>query len=116
MKIIEDINSERDRIQACIDKYGHTPDHNFDWLMYCADEGEPKTAIWDDGYAIWYYKNKNGLVAVSDPIAPASKYREVLSEFLKTLFTSEKRIRFMDLRDEARDIIQNLYPDNYKFD
>ncbi|OGN15215.1 MAG: hypothetical protein A3J47_03565 [Candidatus Yanofskybacteria bacterium RIFCSPHIGHO2_02_FULL_43_22] len=116
MRIVENPVEERELIESIMKKHGHTPDHNFDWLMYCSDEGEPKTAIWDDGYAVWYYKNKNGLVAVSDPIAPINKYQEVIGEFLKTLFDPDRRIRFLDLRDEAHDIIRNLYTDNYKFD
>ena len=116
MRIVENPVEERELIESIMKKHGHTPDHNFDWLMYCSDEGEPKMAIWDDGYAVWYYKNKNGLVAISDPIAPINKYQEVIGEFLKTLFDPDRRIRFLDLRDEAHDIIRNLYPDNYKFD
>ncbi len=116
MRIVESPIEERELIESIMKKHGHTPDHNFDWLMYCADEGEPKTAIWDDGYIIWYYKKKNGLVVISDPIAPMNKYQEVIGEFLGTLFGPAKRIKFLDLRDEARDITRNLYPDNYKFD
>ncbi|HEY9584056.1 MAG TPA: phosphatidylglycerol lysyltransferase domain-containing protein [Candidatus Paceibacterota bacterium] len=116
MRIVENPVEERELIESIMKKHGHTPDHNFDWLMYCSDEGEPRVAIWDAGYAIWYYKNRNGLVAVSDPIAPVNKYQEVVAEFLKTFFDPEKQIRFLDLRDEAHDIVRNLYTDNYKFD
>jgi len=116
MRIVDNPSQERELVEDCIKQYGHTPDHNFDWLMYCSDEGEPKAAVWDNGYTIWYYKNKDGLIAVSDPIAPINKYQEVIGEFLKTLFEPDRRIIFLDLRDEAHDIIRNLYPTNYKFD
>ena len=124
MKIVENPSEERELIGSIIKKYGYTPDHNFDWLMYCADEGSPRVALWDDGYAIWCYQHNDvarryvdNWVVVSDPIAPVDKHREILAEFVNYLFDSgASRIGFLDVRDTVHDIIRNLYPDNYKFD
>ena len=117
MRIIENPLEERELIEAAIKKYGYTPDHNFDWLMYCSDEGNPRAAVWKDGYAVWCYQNSNNWIVVSDPIAPADKHKEILDEFIKTIFSLGGRsIIFLDLRDEVNNIVKSSYSDDYKFD
>ena len=48
MKIYENMEAERDRIQACIAKYGHTSDHNLDWWSYgvITPDGKPVFVEW----------------------------------------------------------------------
>lgn len=120
MRIIENPERERELIENSIKKYGRTSDHNFNWLMYCADEGSPRVAVWDDGYAgyaVWCYQNHNNWIILSDPIASVDQHREILSELANYLFNSgANKITFVDVRDAVHDIIRNLYPGNYKFD
>jgi len=118
MRIIEDIKSERDRIQACIDKYGRTPDHNLDWFLFCADKGEPRIFMWDEEYAVFVYENKKdgSLVLFSDPLAPEEQNERILKETIDFALLSHNKILILDVRDYSHDTIKNLYPDEYKFD
>ena len=116
MEILKYIKLERDRIEACIKRYGYTADHNFDWLMNCADEGKPTVAVWDDGYAIWCYDNGDEWILMSDPIAPKEKHRELLKELVEYIFKSGvEKIYFLDVQDEVMNICRNLGIGNYEF-
>lgn len=117
MKIIEDPLRERALIEAVISKYGYTPDHNFDWLMYCSDEGRPQVAWWDNG-AVWFYKNrdKKACTIVSDPIAPPKSHKQFLEDLIKHLFGSGiNKILFLDVRDGVHDFLKTGQLGDYTF-
>src|SRR3989344_1320296 len=117
MKIIEDPFQERTLIEAVISKYGYTPDHNFDWLIYCSDEGRPQVAWWDDG-AVWFYKDtdKKECTIVSDPIAPTKIHPQLLADLVKHLFGSgTNRILFLDVREKVHDFCKTGKLGEYKF-
>lgn len=117
MRILEEPLRERELIETIINQYGYTPDHNFDWLMYCADEGQPQVALWEDG-AIWFYKNseKGQCTIVSDPIAPAKVHVQVLSDLVKNIFSSGiNKILFLDVRIGVHDFCKTETIGEYKF-
>lgn len=117
MRFIKNPDKERELLENCISKYGYVPDHNFDWLMYCADEGEPRAAVWDEEYLVWCYQNKNEWIVVSDPIVPKGKQGEILGELAANIFSAgASKIRFLDLREGPRHIVRSLHPDGYGFD
>src|SRR3989344_3392755 len=100
MKIIDDPLKERILVESIIKKYGYTPDHNFDWLMYCADEGEPKVVVFEEKYLIWNFTNENEWIIYSDPIAPAEIRLKLLEELVNYLFgKNTEKIFFLDVRE-----------------
>lgn len=117
MEIIENPTQQRNMIEGIIKKYGYTPDHNFDWLMYCADEGQPQAAWWNSG-AIWFYKNSNKkeCTIVSDPIASSEAHKQLLIEIVEHCFESGiNKILFLDVRNDIHDFLKTGEAGNYKF-
>lgn len=117
MKIIENSLGERESIESIINKYGYTPDHNFDWLMYCSDEGKPNVALWDEG-AVWFCKNsdKKECTIVSDPIAPPEIHQRLLEDLVKHLFGSGiNRLLFLDVRTKVHSFCQTGEMGRYTF-
>ena len=115
MHFYGNIEAERDRIQACIETYGYTPDHNLDWFLYCADEGEPRVILWDEGYALFGYENanQNTFVLLADLIAPKDKYEDLLKESIQQILSDYKKITVFDIRDYTHNIIKSIYLDRY---
>ena len=118
MKIYSDIDEINDQIELSIDKFGYTPDHNLEWLIYCSDEGKPCVAMWDDNSMIWFYYNENAkqYVIVSDPIAPQDLHDRMLDEFCDYVIKQNASIYFMDVRENVFDYIRKNYDDKYKSD
>src|SRR3989344_8891602 len=117
MKIIENPKIEEALIRKIIEKHGHTPDHNFDWLMYCADEGKPKAAIFEDKYLIWSFASEKGWIICSDPIAPAKIRLKILQELINYLIgRNADKIFFLDVREEINNFCKKKYQNNYFFE
>ena len=70
MKIYENIEAERDRIQACINKFGWTSDHNLDWFSVALNrpEGKPAFAEFEDGTGILFHSYSGEWQIWSDPL------------------------------------------------
>lgn len=118
MKICDDVNKNKDQIEQCLKKFGYTPDHNFYWMNYCSDEGVPGAAIWENDYAIWFYRDtdKNELRILSNPIAPVSIQEEILKEFIDYSFSRFSSIALLDVRDDILNFILKNYPKGYRPD
>lgn len=118
MRIIKNVEAERVLIESSIKKFGHSPDHNFDWLKYCSDEGMPSVAMWEDGSVVWLYRDnkKNEWIILSDPIAPPKVQKNILKELLDYILAQNTTVCFLDVRDGVHDFIRNFYSDKYKFD
>lgn len=117
MKIYSDVNIIRKQLEQSIDKFGYSPDHNLDWLIYCSDEGDPNVAMWDDGSIIWFYRNTLGRCSVlCDPISLIPGQEEILREFIDYALQNCDSCEFIDVRDGVRNIIDKLYPNKIKPD
>ena len=83
MRIIEDIKSERDRIKACIDKYGHTSDHNSDWFSVSANDetGKPAFIDFEDGSGLLVHKYPAEWSIWSDPLCGTELAADKIMEF-----------------------------------
>ena len=112
MKIYSDVNKIRRQIELSIDKFGYSPDHNFDWLIYCSDDGNPNVAMWDDGSIIWFYRDTTSkrYSVLCDPISTLSVQERILHEFIEYIFQSGDSCEFIDVRDGVRNIVERLYP------
>ena len=83
MKIYENIKAERDRIQACINKFGWTSDHNLDWFSVSLNrpDGKPAFAEFDDGVGILFHKYSREWQIWSDPLCDKNLSADKITEF-----------------------------------
>ena len=117
MRIIENPQQESVLIKKIIDKYGHTPDHNFEWLMYCADEGESQVTVWGNKYLIWGFRNQKEWIICSDPVAPAEIHRNLVGEIVDYLFSKNtEKIYFLDVRESTNNFCKEKYFSHYALD
>jgi len=118
MQILNDIELERSRIELAIEKFGYSPDRNFDWLKNCSSEGNPSFAVWEDGSGIWFYTSKdaNQYVIVADPIAPANAQDKILRELCDYVLDRGMTIYFLDVREAVQDFVLKNYRDKFKLD
>ena len=82
MRIYENIEAERDRIQACIQKYGWTSDHNLDWFIDAiADKkGKPVFIEFQDG-GLLVHKYLDKYRIWSDPLSKKDTAASKILEF-----------------------------------
>lgn len=105
MKIYEDIETERDRIEACIQKYGWTSDHNLDWFMVCAnnESGRPVFVEFDDGTGLLTHKYDSEWRIWSDPLCPKEISLNKISEFAESVISGNIKQIWCD------DVSENIY-------
>lgn len=92
IKIYEDIEGERDRIQKCINKYGWTSDHNLDWFLdsdVSQNRGIHNFVEFSDGSGLLASKYKNEWRIWSDPLTTKEKAAEKIIEFSKSILEDE---------------------------
>ncbi len=88
MKLYENIEVERDRIEACIKKFGWTSDHNLDWFSVAviSEEGKPAFAEFEDGSGILFHIYSDGWQIWSDPLGDKKMGAERVEEFINFAF------------------------------
>jgi hypothetical protein len=120
MEIITDLEKNRNKIEASIKKFGYTPDHNFDWLIYCSDEGSPRVAMWNSGHSIWFYRNEenNEYIIVSNPVAPIEFQEKMIIELVNYFREKNEsaKISCLDVRENIHNFVKDKYASGYKFD
>ena len=117
MRIIENPKKEEKLVRKIIEKHGHTPDHNFDWFMYCADEGNPQIAVFEDKYLILGFANKKEWIIFSDPVAPTEIHRNLVDEIVEYLLgKNTEKIYFLDTRESINSFCKEKYFPYYVFD
>lgn len=92
VKIFNDIEKERDRAQACINKYGWTSDHNLDWFLdgdMSHDQGDHCFVEFSDGSGLFAIRYSNEWRIWSDPLTPKEKAAERIIEFSKNVLGGE---------------------------
>ena len=101
IKIFDDIDKERDRIQACINKHGYTSDHNLDWwaCSIITSDGAPVFVEWPDGSGLLAHRYPDKWRIWSDPLVPRrssaglsaeSDMAERIGEFALEIFQNQK--------------------------
>ena len=85
MKIYENIENERERIQGCIQKFGWTSDHNLDWFSVALNrpDGKPAFVELDDGTGILFHKYSREWQIWSDPLCDKNLGADKITEFAK---------------------------------
>ena len=85
MKIYENIEAERDRIQACINKFGWTSDHNLDWFSMALNrpDGKPAFAEFEDGAGILFHSYIGEWQIWSDSLCDKNLSADKITEFAK---------------------------------
>lgn len=105
MKIYENIEVERDRIQTCINKFGWTSDHNLDWFSVALNQpdGKPAFAEFEDGSGLLVHQYPNSYKIWSDPLSKKSLASSKISEFSKNVLWGEiKEVWCNDASDSIR--------------
>ena len=92
MNFYENIEAERERIQRCISKYGHTSDHNLDWYSDSIIEVEAETVFveFDDGTGLLTHRDSDKWRIWSDPLSQESDMADRIGEFAVGVFKDEK--------------------------
>lgn len=90
IRLFDDIESERDRVGACIRKYGSTSDHNLDWFSaYIIKEGGvPVFGEFEDGTGILAHKYSDEWRIWSDPLSSKSQFVDKIYEFVGKIFSN----------------------------
>ena len=107
MKFYENIEAERDRIQACINKFGHTSDHNLDWWFCSAISPDrlPVFIEWSDGSGLLAHHSKNEWRIWSDPVSVEEDMAGRIEEFSLEIF-KDKDIKVF----WCDDVSDSIYP------
>ena len=109
MKFYENIEAERDRIEASIKKFGHTSDHNFDWWACSAisPDSLPVFVQWPDGSGLLAHHSKNEWRIWSDPVSKEEDMAERIEEFVLEIF-KDKNIEVLWCGDVSDSIFPKL--------
>lgn len=108
MKFYENIEAERDRIQSCIKKFGHTSDHNLDWWV-CGTISSDDVATfvqWPDGSGLLAYRSKNEWRIWSDPVSKEENIVRMIEGFGSEVF-KDKNIEVL----WCGDVSNKIYPE-----
>lgn len=107
MQLVPISPDSRESIQECIEKFGHTSDHNMDWFAdsVITSDGKPVFVRWPDGTGLLAHKYQTEWRIWSDPLSPTSEMAERVSEFSAKVF-EDKDIRKVWC-DDASD---SIYP------
>lgn len=92
MNFYENIESERDRIQTCISKYGHTSDHNLDWwaCSIITPDGKPVFVEFLDGSGLLAHKYPDKWRIWSDPLCEEKDMANKMGELAVEIFKDNK--------------------------
>ena len=111
MKFYDDIKSERDRIESCIKKFGHTSDHNLDWWVcsIITPDAVPVFVQWPDGSGLLTYKYPGKWYIWSDPLSLESDMIFRIEEFCSYVLAenSIKEVWCGDVADSIYPALKN---------
>src|SRR3989344_3065699 len=109
MRIYEDLEAERDRIQACLQKFGWTSDHNLDWFIDAAItiEARPLYVEFDDGAGLLTHKYNDQWRIWSDPLSPKPQAADKIEEFSKFALGEVKEVWCDDVADTIYSVLEN---------
>lgn len=105
IRIVDDIDKERDRIQACIGKYGWTSDHNLDWWSMCAYKASGKSVFveFDDGSGLLTYRYPDEWSIWSDPLSDKNLAVDRINKFASLVLDNQiKKVWCIDVSENIR--------------
>lgn len=107
MKFYENIESERDRIQSCINKFGWTSDHNLDWwtCVIISPDGVPVFVEFDDGTGLLAHKYSDKWRIWSDPLSDKNVAVDKIREFSRFILNGNVKEVWCD------DVSDKIYPE-----
>ena len=107
MKFYENIEAERDRIEACITKYGHTSDHHLDWWSCSAItlDGMPVFVEFINGSGLLAHRYPNEWRIWSDPLSRNADMADRIVEFALEIIQNNKINEIW-----CDDVSDNIYP------
>ncbi|MDP3792746.1 MAG: hypothetical protein Q8Q89_03365 [bacterium] len=92
MNFYENIEAERDRIEACIKKFGHTSDHNLDWwaCSIITTDGVPVFVEFSDGGGLLAHRYPDKWRIWSDPLSKEPDMADRIGEFAIKILEDDK--------------------------
>jgi hypothetical protein len=116
MEIIEDIVSNREKIDSSIAKFGYAPEHNTDWFEYYTGDKQKAIFIWwPDESALFTHKDENEWYTFSEPIVPEELVAERIIEFAEYALTDNSIGKIVvELRAPARKQLLEKLPNNLR--
>ncbi len=110
IKIYDNVEAERDRIQSCIGKYGWTSDHNLDWFIDAGtgDGFYPAFIEFEDGAGILVSKGEQEWRIWSDPLSDKKSAPDKILEFADyVLSKGTAKVWCDDVSDTIRPVLLN---------
>lgn len=111
MKLYNNIEAERDRIQVSIKKFGHTSDHNLDWwaCSIITPDGAPVFVQWPDGSGLLTHRYPDKWRIWSDPLFLEADMANRIEEFALEVFQDSKIIEIWcdDVSDKIYSELKN---------
>jgi len=88
MKIIENPLNQRELVERCIKRYGHTSDHNLDWFVcgITAKDGKAVFIEWPDGSGLLTHRYGKEWRIWSNPLSLESAMVDRIAEFALKIF------------------------------
>lgn len=111
IKIYDDVEAERDRIQSCIGKYGWTSDHNLDWFIDAGtgDRFYPAFVEFEDGAGLLVSKGEREWRIWSDPLTEKNSVPGRILEFSEfVLSEGATKVWCDDVSDAIRPALLNM--------
>src|SRR3989344_4674266 len=83
MRFYEDLDTERERVQKCISRFGWTSDHNLDWFVdsVVGEKAKPVFVEFDDGSGLLAHRYPDKWRIWSDPLSLETDMTKRVEEF-----------------------------------
>ncbi|MBI4087380.1 MAG: GNAT family N-acetyltransferase [Candidatus Liptonbacteria bacterium] len=109
IKLYENIEAERERIEVAIKRFGRTSDHNLDWWLCIGitPEAAPVFAEWPDGRGLLTHRYENAWRIWSDPLSPEKEMAARVEEFAAFIFEHHPHIELV----WCDDVSDKIYPE-----
>jgi hypothetical protein len=118
MKFFEDIVACRPLIEEAINRFGYSPEHNFHWYQYCANEekGEKNVFVGSEiGDGLFTVLKKKSATVFSSPIASRERRVPLLLEYFEAVFEmpNVKKV-WLELETSLRKDLLKALPEKFK--
>ena len=117
MRFFEDIDAERDRIEAAIKKFGYAAEHNFFWYKYYRESGNKNIYVESDRGSLFttFNPHKNAYWVVFDPLASPEDRAPLLAEYIEWIFANTDAAKvWFQVETATRGALLRIMPEQYR--
>lgn len=118
MKFYDDVAAVQPLVEETIAKFGYSPEHNFHWYQYCADEKKQEKNVFvaaEQGDGLLTVLKKDSATVFSSPIASPERRLPLLVEYLEAAFAmpNVKKV-WLELETPLRKDLLKALPEKFK--